>query len=55
MMLYNCFFIIVVCKRCKVNLVMFSKRELDFVDNDGDNFGDGNEGDDDDDDESDED
>lgn len=48
---YICFFILVVCKRCKVNLVAFSKRESDF-DNDGDNFDDGNKGDDDDDGES---
>ena len=52
---YNCLFIIAVCKRCKANLAMLSKREADLVDNDGDNSHDGNEGDADDDDESDED
>ena len=39
-------FFIAVCKRCKANLATLSKREPDFVDNDG--------GDDDDEDESDE-
>ena len=51
---YNCLFIIAVCKRCKAKLATLSKREPGLVDNDEENFDDGNEGDDDDDDESDE-